>query len=165
MRGSLFNLIIVLIPLSIFIGRTVLQARAKARRKQEPPRPAPVRHEDADVPHWERAEALELKKELQAAIVDMVARGAKASPVKKTQPAQAAFSPSLPSAALIPERDEPAAVSVVAAVPRVFPANVHAGTRTGSSGQGRINLDHLSPMQQAVVMAEILGSPKGIGDR
>jgi len=49
MGDSLFNIIIVLIPVAIFIGRIVLQAQAK--RKPEPPRkqpPIPVHFEDYD---------------------------------------------------------------------------------------------------------------------
>jgi len=37
-----------------------------------------------------------------------------------------------------------------------------ANTPSAELPQGFLHLDHLSPMKQAVVMAEILGPPKGM---
>jgi hypothetical protein len=129
MADSLFNIIIVLIPVAIFIGRIVMQAQAK--RKPEPARkqpPIPVHFEDYDdeddrqfAPSAVSKQAINNKSKADTFIPPpLVDSAPKPPPVKKAE---------APSA-------EPA--------------------------HGFLYINHLSPMKQAVVLAEILGPPKGM---
>ena len=143
MFDSLFNFVIILIPLAIFIGRIVVQARNR-RNPPPPPPQIPVHFVDDDedegefIPHTLSRGAPELRKTLP----------------KKHE----ALTPS-PVAA--PRRDTAPPVSVAAASPKAPPT----GRKTGAVSPGKsfpLNLNNLSPLKQAVVMAEILGTPKGM---
>ena len=133
MFDYLSNLIIVLIPLAIFIGRVVVQAQAK--RKPAPPKkqpPIPVHFEDYNdederpfAPSAVSAQAINKAtnhKDRTDAYNPPLSMDStpKPSPMKKAKPPPA----------------EPAG--------------------------GFLNLSHLSPIKQAVVMADILGPPKGM---
>ena len=124
MFNSLFNVIIVLIPLAIFIGRAVSQAR---RRHAPPPPPTriPVAFEDDD--YYEEDDYVKpAPKPLPKPAMPFVAPRTDIPPPAKvnTTPAPAAPQPE--------KKDSP------------------------------LNLNHLSPMKQAVVMAEVLGPPKAL---
>jgi len=129
MGDSLFNIIIVLIPLAIFIGRIVLQAQAK--RKPEPPKkqpPLPV--------HFEDYEDEDNRQ----------------------------FAPSAVSKQVISNKDRADTYNpppLVDIAPKPLPV-VKAKTPSAEPVQGFLNLNHLSLMKQAVVMAEILGPPKSL---
>jgi hypothetical protein len=128
MGDSLFNIVIVLIPVAIFIGRIVLQAQAK--RKPEPPRkqpPIPVHFEDYD----------DDERQFVPSAFSKQAINNKGRADTYNPP------PSLDSA------------------PKPPPL-IKAKTPSAEPAQGCLNLNHLSPMKQAVVMAEILGPPKGM---
>jgi hypothetical protein len=128
MGDSLFNIIIVLIPVAIFIGRIVLQAQAK--RKPEPPKrqpPIPVHFEDYDDDERQFAPSAFSRQ-----AINNKARADTYDP------------PPLADSALKP------------------PPVIKAKTPSAEPVQGFLNLNHLSPMKQAVVMAEILGPPKGM---
>jgi len=134
MGDSLFNIIIVLIPVAIFIGRIVLQAQAK--RRPEPPNrqpPIPVHFEDYDDEDDDRQFA-------PSAVSKQVIN--KAIPNKDR--AAIYTPPPLADSAPIP------------------PPLKKATAPSAESVQGLLYLAHLSPMKQAVVMAEILGPPKGL---
>jgi hypothetical protein len=129
MLDSLFNIIIVLIPIAIFIGRIVLQAQAK--RKPEPTRKQPpitVHFEDYDdeddrqfAPSAVSKQVINNKNKAETYIPPpLVDNAPKTPPVKKAE------------------------------TPSVEPAH------------GLLYINHLSPMKQAVVLAEILGPPKGM---
>ena len=134
MSNSLFNLIIILIPLAIFIGRTIV----RARRKHAPPpsHRIPVQYPDDDVPHWER-ESESAVKYYKGPLTALGMAVAQSTP---------AIIPALPTASQ-------------AQVPSVQKPPV-----TAAPGQKSFNLSNLSPMKQAVVMAEVLGPPKGLRD-
>ena len=139
MFDSIFNLIIVLIPLSIFIGRMVVQARS---RRHPPPKPAqphiPVHFED---------------DEDDPAYFKNVARSsAKSSPAGKAsvRKVQKALSP----------REEAEFSKAVSGAK--LPAVSLAKTETQGQKPFPLNLSSLPPLKQAVVMAEILGPPKGM---
>jgi hypothetical protein len=131
MGDSLFNIIIVLIPIAIFIGRVVVQARNK-RNPTSPvrPRPITVHFEDDDeendderqfAPSAVSKQVINNKNKAETYIPPpLVDNTPKPPPVKKAE---------APSA-------EPA--------------------------HGFLYINHLSPMKQAVVLAEILGPPKGM---
>jgi len=132
MPDSIFNVIIVLIPLAIFIGRIVLQAQAK--RKPAPPKkqpPIPVHFEDYDDEDERQFAPSAVSKQVSKQVIDHKDRADTYNP------------PPLMDSAPKP------------------PPLKKAKTLSAESVQGFLNLNHLSPMKQAVVMAEILGPPKG----
>jgi hypothetical protein len=132
MGDSLFNIIIVLIPVAIFIGRIVLQAQAK--RRPEPPKrqpPIPVHFEDYDDDERQFAPSAVSKQAINRAV--------------NNKDRADAYSPP----------------PVVDSAPKPPPA-IKAKTPSAEPVQGFLYLNHLSPMKQAVVMAEILGPPKGM---
>jgi len=132
MFDSFSNLIIVLIPLAIFIGRIVLQAQSK--RRPEPPRkqpPIPVHFVDDD----EEDDRQFAPSALSRQVINKAINN-KAKTDTYTPP------PLMDSA------------------PK--PPPVMKATDPAETVQGFLNLAYLSPLKQAVVMAEILGPPKGL---
>ena len=136
MFDSIFNLIIISIPLAIFIGRLVSRSRNKRHPPPKPPQPyIPVHFEDDEDPD-------EFK------YFD-----------KKPEPAK-----SSPPPRYAPESHGPLTAGAqnrgISARPvRKTTATAPVSPRRESFS---FNLNHLSPMKQAVVMAEILGPPKGL---
>jgi hypothetical protein len=129
MFDSLSNIIIVLIPVAIFIGRIVLQAQAK--RKPEPPKKQPhipVHFEDYDEDRRVFAPSAVSRPELQSKDINEA----------YDPPLQMDSTPKPPKKAKTPAAE------------------------SSQGARGILNLNHLSPMKQAVVMAEILGLPKGV---
>jgi len=129
MFDSIFNIIIVLIPLAIFIGRIVSQARSK-RNPAPPARPRPISV------HFEDDEDDEDERRF--------------TPSAVSPPLQAKKDNVYAYSAPVPAKSIPEESQIKAKMPPVEPS------------QGFIYLNHLSPMKQAVVMAEILGPPKGM---
>jgi hypothetical protein len=143
MFDSIFNFILILIPLAIFIGRIVLRAsnkqapRKNAPRKNAsqkalqnapPPRPRISVHFEDDV---ESTKPLAKKTayEADAKAQHVFSAGTKLMPKPLKKPDSVV-------------RDQALAV----AGQKGFP----------------LKLNQLSPMKQAVVMAEVLGPPKGM---
>jgi len=128
MFDSIFDIMIVLIPLAIFIGRMVLQARN--RHNPQPAKkqlPIPVHFEDYDDEDDRQfSPSAGLKTVIKKDRADTYSPPPPMNSAPKPPPLKKAKAPSA----------EPA--------------------------QGFLNLNHLSPMKQAVVLAEILGPPKGI---
>ena len=156
MFDSLFNLVIILIPLSIFIGRTVVEARKK--HNKPPPRvPAQVRVEEEELPHWLRELAQVPKAEARKAPVTKKPKAARN--ISKDHPKAGEL------AALIESTERAATVPAAQAkAPLKASLSLSPPEKTAAipAGRGLFNLAHLSPMKQAVVMAEILGPPKGM---
>jgi hypothetical protein len=131
MFDTVFNLMIILIPVAIVVGRIVVNARNK---RNPPPKPAqpriPVHFEDDD--NYFR----------------------KQPPVKASE-----TKPRVPTTLVPNETFPPAAGSGVKSAPgrQAVAAAAPSGHRDFT-----LNLSHLSPLKQAVVMAEILGPPKGM---
>ena len=129
---SLFNLVIILIPVAIFIGRIVVQARG--RHAPPPPRPPPIPihfEDDDDYEEYDFSPAPITRK----AVADSIS---KAKPLVSPESFAAARENILPTKLVpVPERPE-------------------------RKEEFAFNLNHLSPLKQAVVMAEILGPPKGM---
>ena len=154
MFDSLFNYVIFLIPLAIFIGRAVVQARARAQKKQEAPPPVFAEIKELDIPHWERAAALEDK-----------ARKAPASKAKKQKAPprllQEHLKPGGLAAAI--ESKSPPVLKAGGPVGPAGPKEKTAAEKPAATARpGLSYLSHLTPMQQAVLMAEVLGPPKSL---
>ena len=132
MFDTVFNLIILLVPAAIIIGRIAVNARNK---RHPPPRPAqphiPVHFEDDDTNYFRK-------------------RVSAATPETKPR-VQTTFAP--------PNEAFPPAVGVK---PTPAPGKPVAATAPSRQKDFTLNLNHLSTMKQAVVMAEILGPPKGM---
>ena len=138
MFDTVINLVILLIPLAIIIGRVVASARSK---HQPPVRPAqphiPVHFEDDDSYLMKRTPVKAPEP----------ARPRTPTPTKLAMSAQEVFPPTIPGSA----------------TPSVA-LGKQAATVAAPPGQKEFtfNLNHLSGLKQAVVMAEILGPPKGM---
>ena len=142
MFDSLFNLIIVMIPLAIFIGRALVLAR----RRYSPPKTEAKKTgvppdigkaffiEEDDIPHWERAKKNELIKEIRNK------RKTSSWPDELPIRYQEVIKPALSASAAI---DPPV-------------------TEKKETAASSFNLARLSALQQAVVMAEILGPPAAL---
>ena len=145
MFGSI-NIVFLLVFLAIFIGRTIIEAR----RKRTPPPKIPIHFADDEEPNYFRGKAPVSNPQ-----------------TKKTARWERVSSPSasVSNIALTAEGNTGLSAGSVAAGSRASPAkgNAETGSRT-APGQGSfaLNLSRLSPMKQAVVMAEILGTPKGL---
>jgi len=159
---SIFDNIYILIPLAIVIVRVVIQARKKHEQKTNPkaaskPKPPPPRlhipvHFEDDVEESGRGELIKAKEragplpqkkkpaplfpEERKASSGPHSQGAKAAPVRESSP-----------------------------MPKAVPPAVRAAN-TGFSAPAQNNfpagLKNLSPLKQAVVMAEVLGAPKSL---
>jgi len=132
MDESILRYVILLIPLAIFIGRIF----AKARGKHQPP---PKRPPQPYIPvHFEDDDYIDDEVEYSPSF------GKTKAPVKKPEAALNIYK--------VPSLDIP-----VASVAR----NVTRGEAGFSQNINRLS-QRLSPLQQAVVMSEILGPPKGM---
>ena len=136
MPESAFNVLIAVVAIVIFVGRAVYEAKKKTS-KPPPKVKIPVHFEDDEEPKYFNGKA--------PAVVSKTVK--KPSP-KQKKPAASKQQPTPPRQELFP--DAPSANMPL-------PAN-----KTASEKSFPNNLDHLSPMKQAVVLAEILGTPKGL---
>ena len=166
MFDSLFNFVIILIPLAIFIGRFVIQARNKNAPK--PPQPhIPVHFEDDEdeeeefSPYALSRGATEYFRGLSPA-----QKAAQPKPSRtsgKLGETLNQYGPGNLAASLASGQSyaPPASSGSLAPAPVRSPS---AGSGSLASGQKDFfaNLSKLPPLKQAVVMAEVLGPPKGI---
>ena len=142
MFNGIPNLLILLIPLAIFIGRTVFEARKKNNRAAPPA--IPVHFEDDDDkkhPVNSAASAVIPFTPVRKIASDALSAGLSSSLDTDYRPV------SMTSLRPVAGTAEPASVEThnQAAVPPVSPL-----------------INRLTPLKQAVVMAEILGTPKGL---
>ena len=142
MFRSLFNLVFILIPIAIFVGRMVVQARGK----NAPPPRIPVHFEDDkdDEGDYEgpkaREEFAKTLPELRKKLHAKANAGKKTTPSMSSVNMRAAESSAAPKASMAGGTIPPAQA---AAGGSAFPKNVA----------------QLSPLKQAVIMAEVLGPP------
>jgi hypothetical protein len=166
MFDSLFNFVIILIPLAILIGRFVVQTREKNIPKPPPPR-IPVHFEDDENDEDERGDDFSPYALSRGATEYF--RGLSQSAVPKAAPA----SRHSHSSGKLGETLKPhgpgnlaAAANISAPSGSLAPAPVgSSSSASGSLPEQKdffIRLSHLPPLKQAVVMAEVLGPPKGI---
>ena len=154
MFESYSNLIFIAVLMAISLARFIV----RARKKPSPPPPrAPSaqfqKKEEAVVieqGHWVRKDADQIKVKAAAPA---------ARPAVKARQTKAPFTPSLVSAALAPEGS---IGSLSAGAAPASGKNPRGGALSVEQTGVSFNLNHLSPMKQAVVMAEILGPPKGM---
>ena len=148
MFDSLFSYFIFLIPLAIFIGRIVIQARSK--NESSPGLPV----------HFEEEEEEDPAKKAQGG-------------GKKTGDEEDDYSYALSRGTTEYPK------GLAAQTPKPAPPVTQAGfTRSQLDPQSQaasmlapaqenlalMNINHLSPLKQAVVMAEVLGPPKALRD-
>jgi len=138
MFDSFTNLIFIVVVLVIFIGRNILQARKRNRLSTE----AQDHDDDEDEEEDYEDEHAYFKGK---------------APVQNLQP-QSGFAPPLVKTAF------PAAMPPAGTISRTSAPERPGVSGTASAGQKSFpqNLNYLSPMKQAVVMAEVLGPPKGM---
>ena len=148
MFDNILNLIIIFIPLAIFIGRVVTRARSKHHPPPKVPQPyIPVHFEDDD-------------EDDSDYFKNLAAQGS--SPQLATAKPQTAAKPQARpgqrplTSQLLGNIDSPLVRGAAAGKKPV--KETVAAPREGFA----LNLNHLSPLKQAVVMAEILGPPKGM---
>ena len=137
MDDVFLNVVFVIVIIAVFIVRTVLSAK----KKKDPPPPQveiPVHFEDDKAPVF---------------VKDKAPAGTPKKTVKK-----------LPTLESFP-------LSQPIEIPLSTPTQTNKKTASPSKGEADrapeennspFNLGHLSPLKQAVVMAEILGPPKGL---
>ena len=142
---GIFNYIIFLIPVALLITRAVNRARAKrAPPPKKPPQPyIPVHFEDdsneGDLGHVRNRAVQDSKA---------APKQAQARRVQKT--------------IAVPFAPKPDFSSFIADSPRPTPVKSVGAASTTKRADFTSTLSHLSPLKQAVVMAEILGQPKGM---
>ena len=147
-----FEIFFVLIPLGIFIGRAVLRLRNRRAAPPPPPPRIPVALEDEDDDY---------EYEFYAGMPDDVV------PVRKQVPKPV---PKQEASTAIPFRETSLAIDEndnFNKVSKIFSGSgqIQAAKEivTPATEQNfSFNLGHLSPLKQAVVMAEVLGPPKGM---
>jgi len=140
---SILNNIIFLIPVAIVVTRLIGRARAKkAPPPKKPPQPyIPVHFEDDeedDLGYFRN----------RAATADAPQQRAKASPRKAQKTVAAPFTP------------KPEFAKGAQPLPAV--AKIPGTTAPPARKDFVLSLNHLSPLKQAVVMAEVLSQPKGM---
>ena len=165
---SVFDLLIFLFPAAFFIFRMVAKAKKGQEKKAAPPPRAPIRLkiEDDDLPHWERTKdknvalrtpsvsAKNVKAPKPAAAKVMLSQmGPKSSPAITPSPGSK-ISPALDEKNILP--------SAGFATTQEAEEKKSEQTKQAASNKPVFNLSNLSPLKQAVVMAEILGPPKGM---
>ena len=156
MFDSLFNVLVIIVALAVFIGRTVLQLRRqkKAPPQQQHKKQAPQQQKKQAKVFFEDAED-ETYRDL-AYFVELEEKKAKeaAAAKKKTTLKK------IPNERVVKDTQitEPASIRVAPALATPTPAPVQAPVQAS----GLLNIRHLSPLKQAVVMAEVLGTPKGL---
>jgi len=136
-----FNIFIIIVIVVVFIGRVIIQAT----KKPEKPPEIPVHFED-DEPEYPT-----VRTPVRSAAASPLSQAAKLSQNRPL--AQTARLPSIKTAGAAAQKASPAG------------QNTPAGPVSPQQNSFALNLNRLSPMQQAVIMAEILGTPKGLSDK
>jgi len=137
------NVIFIAVALAVFIGRTIAQAKKK-REAEEAEAANPTAQ-----PASPRIPSVHFDED------DDYVPGYLKKPTPQTPGRVAAKPPKKQPAAKV---TPPPNVDMLFSPARTAPARAASSGREGFS----FNLAHLSPMKQAVLMAEILGTPKGM---
>ena len=148
MFDFIFDNIFILIPVAIFIGLRILEARRK-RQNSSPEKNKKLyseKREESGIPHWEA--------EKKAAPPTVHHKGISPSgaplttdlsptetPVSHPNSSDVDSFPTLPVSKTMPKAQVP---------------------EHSSTGTFPINLENLSSLKKAVIMSEILGPPKGL---
>ena len=153
MFENLFNILIVIVAIVVFVVRSFLQVKAsKKAATQKRPKPAPAifKKDDDEEPYRDLAYYVELEE--KKAKEEASANAAKKKVVsRKAPPVQRVVKDVNISESIAPKHS-----------PATFPVIPIASSRRSGRRSGISGLKHLSPLKQAVVMAEVLGSPKAL---
>jgi len=142
MGDTFLNVLFIVVVVAVFIVRTILGAKKK---KEPPPKVViPVHFEDDREPE-------PVIKKTQAAIQK---KPVKKAPFFEALPLDPAIELPLSGQAQNKKKTPDAAASKSGAA--------RAPVIPQAPQRSPLNLDHLSQLKQAVVMAEILGPPKGL---
>jgi glycine cleavage system aminomethyltransferase T len=174
MFDSLFNLVFLLIPLAVFVGRFVLDARNKREGQSR----IPVHFEDDEKPAARMTTPATANKnqnddEYQSYAHSrgaseyhrgMISQGGSSSTATQSAAVRRNRQSLKPGEAIKPTIGTAAYDARAAAVAGTRPAQGQNSANQVSPGHQPfpLNLYYLSPMKQAVVMAEVLGPPKGM---
>ena len=139
MFDSFFNVIIVIIALTVFIGRTIYQVRAKRREESPEQQQRQAIFEDDEEDNY---------RDL-AYYVEQEEKKAKEAAPKKAAPKKVSTERLLEDTGLIQTP-----------ISQVLPPRPVVSVQAQSGGLQNLKL--LTPLKQAVVMAEVLGTPKGL---
>ena len=170
MFDSIFDLFIILIPVAIVIGRFATRLKNKRNPPPKPPQPyIPIHFEDdeddSDYVYTPKPAEEIPKKALSpiqpaflAAKLESLERAYEQTRLEQVQTklVHTELAPLAHNTALEPVK------AVAAARPAVKLPAVTASVPVESSGSGFLNINKLSPLKQAVVMAEVLGPPKSL---
>jgi hypothetical protein len=177
MFESIFNYIFILIPIAIFVGRVVVQAKNK-RSPPPPPKRIPVHFEDDEdeypakpkvPPKAVQPKGIFSKEIFPKEFYESLKRE---SFPKETIPGESFPAESFPKEDVpkdnfsldnyrrdsFPLESYPPAPALSISAAR----QPSASQKRETPKAGGLNLGHLSPLKQAVVMAEILGTPKAL---
>ena len=146
---GLLNLVIVLIPLAIFIGRAITSAQRKFQ-STSPEKKIDVPKKEEDTPFIFSREKSENQKEIEQKIQATATRNEAAAKKKRQTPT---VSVPLETPSLAAKESDLLSGAKTPVAPAV---------KTTQQGGFALNLSYLSPLKQAVVMAEVLGAPKGL---
>jgi len=145
MGDTFLNVLFIVVVAVVFIGRTILSAKKK---KEPPPKVViPVHFEDDEPAYFKNKAANESP------------RTTTAKPAIKKAPALA-----LPLSTIteIPLSNQVQSARKTPDASQAKTGPVRVPVPTPEQQRFPLNLNHLSPLKQAVVMAEILGPPKGL---
>jgi len=148
MFDAIFNNIFILIPVAIFIGLRILEARRK-RQEQESPEKNPnhfveeVRDPGGSLSHWETDKKTQAHGSVAAGVSPLGIPITGKFPAEVHHPLQISLEPD---------------TSLVQPVrPQNTPVPAHP-----ASGAFPPKLEHLPALKKALVLSEILGPPKGM---
>ena len=166
MFSSLPNLVILLIPLAIFIGRMVVEARKK--REGQPKIPVHFEDGEEEAPLKNKA-PVSLNDDNHEFYPHTISRETLDHNKGSVAPGMAAQSATMAAASSRRSLSNMASTGLAPSSDISFRPVSEAGSVTSVSRgtgtpAGRLppTISRLPPLKQAVVMAEILGTPKGL---
>ena len=142
------NLIFIAVALAIFVGRTVAQARKRRESEEKSAAGADSRPKPTARPAAPRLPPIHFEDNDDDYVPGYLK---KPSPVKP--PVKKPAAKPVPAMAKTP-------IPPPANLDKLFPARAQSVEAAGQ--EFSFNLGHLSPLKQAVIMAEILGPPKAL---
>ena len=149
MFDEISSSILLLIPLAIFIGRIFLQAKSRNTSQTKSQIEEPVIYDEEEDDFIRRLSGKGTSNQRQSKTFSNNKKAA----VAPEKSLGVLGSGNLPSSG----RSSPATAA------RKTPVRSVAGV-AAASGTGFAKLANLSPLKQAVIMAEVLGPPKGMQD-
>ena len=154
MFNSIFDSIIILIPIAIIIGRFILQARNKRKPPpKKPPQPYIPVHFVDDVDDEPVVKKVVTEKQRPVSLLDTQSLFGNQS-LAEEQRSYSVFQTEKKEP-YVPQK--PIVSKTLGTAKKVLP-----DPETKAQNNFFLNLNKLSPLKQAVVMAEVLGPPKAL---